>query len=203
MVLSNEAEAQKANPRCVETYKSVQARVDALVAERGSLPETYSELTLLPLDLRKEVFRRLAPEVQRQVWQDHLSTYLALDLTSRQRHALQAFLDEVSVDLLQAIQEGRVEKDSAFEMAIKELAEVFPQDLLMDMTVRLGPVSSPEVASADPDQPMCECNRRYHECMSFFWCAPIDCEVVNSGCGFFWQEECDGSCWFAFRPLPG
>jgi hypothetical protein len=183
------------------TAEQIRSQADAIEGGDQGLPRTYEELTRLPLQLRKEVFRRLSLETQVAIWRSHLNSFLDQDLTTEQRATLVGFIDALSPEVFAALNEERV-GETPFMEKLNAMAKVFDREQLINMTVRLGKggySGGPCNASADTVQ--CDCAQSWHgECLTWSYCGNRDCEETVRGCGPLWQQECNGTCCLIFRP---
>ncbi|MFC9692105.1 bacteriocin fulvocin C-related protein [Kribbella sp. NPDC056951] len=160
-----------------------------VAANRNNLPRTYGEFSRYQLAFRKEIFRKLPVSTRATLWREHILRYRAehKSLTAAQHKALAALDNFIATDSV--FDPNTPNQDTK---ALKShITAAFGAPETAHLLSSLGSPASPADRIPDPD---CNCCKHDDYCNGPSYCAPRGCVWDDSGCGTFWQEECDGMC---------
>lgn len=179
-----------------------------IAAHEGALPTSYRDFVSLPKGYHRRVFSHLSPAVKADLWRSQIASSLErrdLELSEDQRAFLQLIFPKITAEAFV----GRIPPATP-----EEIRSFFP-DAVARIIFTLepvvagkpaGPLSGPSLGSsvvtplAAAD---CSCytyNPGWFACPSRW---PIcheplqggtPCHYVESGCGDWWLDPCDGVC---------
>lgn len=167
---------------------------DAWVAEARPSP-TYDDLTGLPLEIRRAVFRAATPAERSALWTAQLRARLddRAEIDERQRAALQRASDLVSDVTIFADGDPDAAQDRRIRAVTDELVDAFGKATATDLVTVLGR-QTPEEAADEPSRAAaCACATASDWCSSPSRCRSTSC-TQQSGCGAFWSYTCNGRC---------
>ena len=197
-------------PECVLASQWVSANVDAL-------PTTLEAFGEHSATYRRAIYGALDSEARISLWREHLAA-VTPEVTSPEQRL---FLDRVSREL-----EGHL-RGTAPRSELEELAKEATATLGVDMARRaltsLGAEAMPGGVTQDPPdaRPDCTCvvdsdlsPVPFNDCLrgvigeelgegldEVCWRGPPGqgCEALETGCGLWDEEPCDGRCWQRVR----
>ncbi|MFH8349683.1 bacteriocin fulvocin C-related protein [Streptomyces sp. NPDC018045] len=156
------------------------------------LPTGYREVTALPMPRRRAVYARLPDRAKAGLWLEHVQRYRAAhpELSGPRS----AMLEKVAA-AIPALFAGTGAWPAADVARLRDesVAVLGPGVSFAALGV-LGPADSPAAStSAGPRLPMnCDCHKGASGCSS---CGnSVPCTEQASGCGWLWQQKCDGVC---------
>ncbi len=188
-------------PECELARQWVSANLDAL-------PTTLEEFGEHSATYRRAIYGALESGARISLWREHLAAVTAEVKSPEQR----LFLDRVSHEL-----DGHL-RDTAPRSELKKLMEEATATLGADLARRsftsLGAKAMPTGLIQDPpdERPDCTCLVRssipMNDCLRLVEWPPVGldhvcwggppgqgCQSLDTGCGPFDEEPCDGRCW--------
>lgn len=183
-------------PECVVAAEWVEAH-------RASLPTTLAAFSEHRLAYRRAIYRALDVETRAALWREHIAAVAEQVTQPEQRLFLERTIPAVDGYLSETAPESRL--NAFFHEAVAVLGE----DLAREAFVRLGPAPQHTLEGGEAQRPDCSCSTQSEagvDCQEGSKCKSrvllvIDvCRDLESGCGVFGEEECDGLC-FRSGPL--
>lgn len=184
---------------CEVEFQRTNLWIEVYLEEYGRLPVDYSELSGLPISVRKEMFIRLDPGAKSELWRQHLSTFLDRNLKPEQREVLQQTISVIRPWLFQATPEDDPIVAAKLSDISENLRTVFSSQELGLLAGSLGPPEAPVYPWSSPVTKGvggCGCNQHSDFCGGGWRCIATDCTKSSRGCGLFWLYECNGNCCF-------
>ncbi len=168
-----------------------------------TLPQSYEEISALPINDRKAVYHRLSPEEQSKLRRSHISRHLDSSLSSAQRKVLEEGIGLVSPALFSTAKARHskeysklVRRVSAFEnKAIKTLGFEKAREIFAKIGMD-EPLSNDDRSAESQQKNLgCSCSGISDYCNDAYHCDTGACTVIKDECGTFWTYHCDGSCY--------
>lgn len=162
-----------------------------VAANADALPSTLAELSTHSMAVRRQVVAVLPVEKRVSLWREHFAAILAgtESFTPQQR----AFVEEVSERVPEFMENPMLEATVRDRML-----SLFSVERAARYFANLGPTNDPALmgntAYAVSEQG-CTCSASGTNFCSLFTCRNLgNCESSPTGCGWLWQQPCDGLC---------
>ncbi|GAA2838883.1 bacteriocin fulvocin C-related protein [Kribbella solani] len=166
------------------TTSDVQAWVDA---RQGRLPQTYDEITRLPMAYRRAVFTQLSLPVRQELWLEQLRRHRATGPALVGKQA--AVLDEFEAFVRRGFEHSGAEFGTR-ERFDELVRSAYRREDAQALFGTLGPVENAGMAPADS----CACSTWDDWCGDFCAFRKYNCTRTSYGCGGGWSFHCDGYC---------
>jgi hypothetical protein len=176
-------------------------RVPAYAADAGTrwvranhdkLPETYAQVTALPMEVRRAVLQASSPAVRSRLWTEQLTRYRQThpQLTAEQRRVLDHAVS-LAADPSTFTPEGRPRPEQAAELR-RQAQEAFGPDQARRLFATFGADTAD--TSPQPRSRGCTCSTSDDWCENETHCDTDGCMTTNGGCGWFHGSDCNGLC---------
>ncbi len=180
-------------PECVLAERWVEAH-------REALPTTLVAFSEHSMIYRRAIYRALDVEARISLWQEHVAAVADQVTLPDQRLFLQRAIPELG----RYISENSSE--SGLEAFGEEAISVLGKDLARDAFWVLG--SAPTLEEGDPQLPDCSCRVGWpffncvegSDCRSRKWIIFDVCRDIDTGCGLFHEQACNGLCYQKKKP---
>ncbi len=164
-------------------------------ANRGRLPQSYTEVTAYPQTYRRAIYQASTPSVRSALWSEHLRVYRSArpHLTNRQLEILDraaGLAARESIFTPQGVAELRQSED----LHRSAMAELGAEEVHLAFGM-LGPAAEGTTILAK--SPNCECAFQHDYCGRLRCRNRVGIDACNyspDGCGWFWNEPCAGLC---------
>ncbi|HEX6903000.1 MAG TPA: bacteriocin fulvocin C-related protein [Thermoanaerobaculia bacterium] len=193
-------------------------------ANRGNLPQTYEELSVMPLAYRRAAYAALPAAAKSRIWRTQLERVLEMEteLTPAQKALLLEAVQLATPDTFAATRDRSSLKYRQMRSRVESLEtrakEAFGADRAARIFARIGPADTDtlyfidrqkaeaivpglqmvEELTSGQQQPApdtgCSCSDASDYCSSGFNCTGGGCIRISDECGTFWTYDCDGSC---------
>ncbi|MEQ0562145.1 bacteriocin fulvocin C-related protein [Amycolatopsis sp. NEAU-NG30] len=190
-------------------------RVRNLADRTGRLPQTYDEVTALPMADRRAVIGALTPRVRSNLWVEQISRYRKTHSNLSKEQA--SVLDQASaLASVESIFQSRAVEDPAIDKQLQELQRVaiaaFGKEEAGKILATLGAAdvnSNASMSMQAQSIPLagggplsCNCSRESDFCaIACLGCAGCQGRPTNGvcvtgypGCGLLYNYACDGMC---------
>jgi hypothetical protein len=194
-----------------------EAAANWVEAHREALPQTLTAMRTIPATYRRAAFNAMSPSVRREMWRNHLATFLSSQsgLTLRQRDVIRLMMlrldtyitdDRTGREGRLALRKDKVDSVMNAEF-IPELARVifsgnglFSDDgrgaiASIGRPAYSGAAATPTTNATRRDW-VCDCNSDVggegncpHDCVGEW------CNYSTFGCGWFGLLPCDAKCY--------
>ncbi|MEV5593832.1 bacteriocin fulvocin C-related protein [Streptomyces sp. NPDC052496] len=163
------------------------------------IPTGYREVTALPMPQRRAVYARIPDRAKAGLWLEHVQRYRAAhpELSGPRT----AMLEKVAAAVPAVFAGTGAWSASDVERLREESVAVLGPDVSFAALGVLGPAESPAPAAPAASAGSrarnrvlmnCDCHKGASGCSS---CGnSVPCTEQASGCGWLWQQRCDGVC---------
>ncbi|MEU7206030.1 bacteriocin fulvocin C-related protein [Streptomyces sp. NPDC045470] len=172
-------------------------RMTAAAAEEWAaglerLPTGYREVTALPMPQRRAVYARVPDRAKAGLWLEHVQRYRAAhpELSGPRT----AMLEKVAAAVPALFAGTGAWPAAEADRLREESVAVLGPDVSFAALGVLGPADSPAPAAPGTSRLLmnCDCHKGASGCSS---CGnSVPCTPQASGCGWLWQQNCDGVC---------
>lgn len=158
------------------------------------LPTTLDALERIPVEYRRAVYARLAPDVRSSMWGTHLATSADRFGLSREQEAVLSGM-RASMTAAVFVPESSEQKEFIAEWEARVVG-AFSAPTAGEIFGHLGERGDwGERASTDTFD--CNLDSAF-SCNNMTGpetdCVGLSCTETGSGCGFLWLHDCDGMC---------
>lgn len=178
---------------------TVQGQTQSAVEQEAS--KLYSDLSLLSVSERKQLYIDLTPELKSELWKVQLRLYLLKnsDLTNQQKKAIEEaiiFIKPQFYKIAPDSTDWEEKVNKPVQLLEKRILEVFPREAVREFLTNLG--GSKSQASLNPS-PLaapenCDCSSRSDWCGEGTSCENTSECRITQFCGTLGLYICNGVC---------